>query len=108
MTPVVPFDPARAVTASTRVSLRDAYSEDTIRSFVDNLRALAVLRPDSCQELFGAMDHMLTALLREIRSGGTRIAYGLGMAVKLNDLSPDQAAAIEKIIDELNGEKGGA
>jgi hypothetical protein len=66
MTPIVPFDPGRSPAGPVRGTLRAAYSEAAIRSFLDKLRQLAVMSPELCQELFQHLDTQLTGMLDEV------------------------------------------
>lgn len=65
MTPVVPFDPARATGDHIRVSLQAAYSDAMIRSFVEKLRELAAVSPNTCAARFGALDTALATMLAD-------------------------------------------
>jgi len=62
LTPVVPFDPARTPTGEVRASLKDAYSEEAIRSFVRKLRYLASDSPNTCAAQFQLLDDELTRM----------------------------------------------
>ena len=73
MTRVVPFDPARTPAGQVRLSLHDAYSEPAIQSFVEKLRELAAVSPDTCATRFRALDSALARILDE-SSRATRLA----------------------------------
>jgi hypothetical protein len=112
MTPIVPFDPtARSPFKRAQMSLRDVYSEDTMRSFVSKLRELAVEHPDGCEKLFRVLDDMLALMLRDAREGAVTFTCGLrvvGKLLRATERVPGVLFTIEDIIDDLNGEKGGA
>jgi hypothetical protein len=52
------------------VSLRGAYADDDVRTFVQRLRQLAALAPDRCGPMLRLLDDVLAGIVEDFARGG--------------------------------------